>query len=315
MKSLYYICVQPATTYYAWQVEVMLNNFKKNNIDLGHVHLLMTIHNGQVSPEWEKLQNKYTEVGFYFYWDQRIRPIYISSVRPHVLKQHFSKNQYLSDAAIFYHDCDMVFTKPVNWDKFLDDDTWYLSDTISYIGAKYIKSKQYGVYERMCEIVGLHTDIPEQNEEHSGGAQYIIKNVDARFWDKVEQDSEMLYGFFLNHLSAFPEGCLNNYHPIQKWTADMWAVLWNAWYFNHNTKIVPEMNFTWAIGKSTDWESNYIFHNAGVIGENDRERLFFKGSYIYKLPYNIDLNDYDSQRCSYRYVEEILETARTSCLT
>lgn len=314
MKSLYYICVQPATTYYAWQVEVMLNNFKKNKINLKHVHILLATQNGQISPEWEKLEKKYTEVGFYFYRDQRIHPLYISSIRPHVLKQHFIQHPYLKDAVIFYHDCDMVFTKPVNWEHFLNDDTWYLSDTISYIGAKYIKSKKYGVYERMCEIVGLHPDIPEKNEQNSGGAQYIIKNVDAGFWDKVEQDSEALYKFFLNHLRAFPEGCLDYYHPIQMWTADMWALLWNAWYFNHDTKIVPELGFAWAFENIETWDSKSIFHNAGVIGNGGTVKLFFKGNYIHELPYNINQNEYDSQKCSYRYVKEILDTAQNSCL-
>ena len=40
MKNLRYICVQPRILYYAWQVEVMINNFIKNGIS-GNVANLM----------------------------------------------------------------------------------------------------------------------------------------------------------------------------------------------------------------------------------------------------------------------------------
>ena len=39
MKKLRYVCAQPANNYYAWQIEVMLNNFismgvNPNDIDI-----------------------------------------------------------------------------------------------------------------------------------------------------------------------------------------------------------------------------------------------------------------------------------------
>jgi hypothetical protein len=218
----------------------------------------------------------------------------------------------LVNEAIFYHDCDIVFTQPVSWEQFCDDDVWYLSDTASYIGANYIKSKKFGVYERMCEIIGIPENVPEENEIDSGGAQYIMKNVDATFWDKVERDSEKLYEFFIHHLKAFPES--STYHPIQMWTADMWAVLWNAWYFNHKTKVVPEMEFSWPVHPIHDWEKKKIFHNSGVIPEQIKHGIFYKGNYMNKLPYNIQPTDFSMERCTYKYVEEILETSQNSCL-
>jgi hypothetical protein len=311
MKSLRYICAQPATLFYAWQVEVMINNFLKNNIPPESIHIVSS-YTKHVPIEWLKLQDKYREVGFFFYADQRVYPVYVSSIRPHILKQHFIEHPYLKEDAIFYHDCDIVFTKPVTWEQFLADDTWYLSDTIGYIGANYIKSKKCGIYERMCEIVDISESIPIKNELSSGGAQYIMKNVDHVYWDKVERDSEALYQFFLYHLQAFPQS--PKYHPIQMWTADMWAVLWNAWYFKHETKVVKEMEFIWPNHRITDWDKHTIFHNAGIVGPGDNGGMFFKGSYSHTLPYNINPDDYNTERCSYRYVQEILDTAKTSCL-
>ena len=235
-----------------------------------------------------------------------------SSIRPHILKQHFIEHSYLTHNTIFYHDCDIVLTQPVTWEQFIHDNVWYLSDTIFYIGANYIKSKKYGLYERMCEIVNIPEDVPIKNELSSGGAQYIMKNVTYEFWDKVEKDSESLYQFFAHHLKAFPQS--PKYHPIQMWTADMWAVLWNAWYFGHTTVVPKEMDFIWPGHIISEWNTKYIFHNAGVTGPNTDKGLFYKSLYTHKLPYDINLSDYKKDRCSYLYVQEILETGKTSCL-
>jgi hypothetical protein len=314
MKNLRYICVQPAIEYYTWQVEVLINNFIKHGVNPNHMDIVCS-YKGTVPDVWRKMQATYNTVRFFFYEDTRENPKYISSIRPHILKKHFEAHPYLKDEAIFYHDSDIVFTQAVDFSHLLNDDIWYLSDTNSYINATYVKSKKYGVYERMCEIIGISQEIPENYDQHSGGAQYLMKNIDAAFWEKVESDCEKLYDFFLVHLKAFPEGCLKGYHPIQKWTADMWAVLWNAWYFGHDTQVIKELDFCWPGYKLDDWNNFKIFHNAGVTGDiNDKERLFYKGLYINKLPYDININDYNAEKCTTKYVEEILETVKKSCL-
>ena len=311
MKQIRYVCAQPAIDYYTWQVEVMINNFIKNGINPNHIDIVCSIKNNHIPENWKKLAGKYNYVRFFFYNDERVNPVYISSIRPHVLKKHFAAHPYLKEEAIFYHDCDIIFTRPPRWEQFLEDDVWYLSDTRFYIGAKYIKSKKFGIYEKMCEIVGIPENIPEENELNSGGAQYLMKNIDAAFWDKVYKDSEALYAYFLEHLKQHPQ--TPEYHPIQMWTADMWAVLWNGWYFGHQVKVVPEMEFAWPTQGLDMWEKCTIFHNAGVVG-NKHERLFYKGMYQNTLPYDIKLEDYDEKHGTIKYVQEILETAKRSCL-
>lgn len=308
-KKLQYICVQPRLIYYAWQVEVMINNFIKNGIEPDKINIICSTQNNIIVDSWKKLVEGYEKVKFFFYEDTRENSKYISSIRPHILAKHFTKHTELQNDVIFYHDCDMIFTKPVSWDKFLDDDVWYASDAISYIGARYIKEKEYGIYEKMCDIIGIDKSIPEMNEFDSGGAQYIMKNVDATFWEKVYYDSEKLYEFFLEHLEQYPE--TDSYHPIQKWTADMWALLWNAWYFKHQVKVVPEMAFAWPTQDASDWYKHLIFHNAGVSSE--QTGMFCKVNYIKRLPYDITL-DYDTNRCSIHYAKEILDTAKVSKL-
>jgi len=295
------MCVQPATVYYAWQVDVMIHNFLKNGIGPEQIQIVAVTR--EVESSWQQLQRKYPTVSFFFYEDTRTSRTYISSIRPHVLTKHFEKYPELKDCAIFYHDCDMVFTKPVNWDKFLTDDVWYLSDTISYIAAPYIKSKKFGVYENMCEIVGIDQTVPEVNEKNSGGAQYIMKNVDATFWTKVERDSEELYKFFQQHLAQHPQS--SEYHPIQMWTADMWAVLWNAWYFNHTVQVVKEMEFCWPGNDIKKWDTHDIYHNAGVTDSG--RKLFHKSRYIQKFPIGLDIEAFDNSKCTIKYINEIQE--------
>jgi hypothetical protein len=314
MKTLRYICVQPAIDYYTWQVEVVIHNFIKNGVNPNHMDIVCS-YKGTVPEVWRTLQKTYNNVRFFFYEDTRKDPKYISSIRPHILKKHFEAHPELKDDAILYHDSDIVLTQQADFSHLLDDDVWYLSDTNSYINASYIKSKKFGIYERMCEIVGIAEDIPEKYNEHSGGAQYLMKNIDDAFWEKVEKDSEALYEFFLDHLKAFPQGCLKGYHPIQKWTADMWAVLWNAWYFGHDTKVIKELDFCWPGNNVEQWDRLKIFHNAGVTEKTrDEDRFFFKGDYIKKLPYDITPEDYNPEKCTYKYVQEILETAQKTCL-
>lgn len=312
MKIVRYMCAQPAIDYYTWQVEVMLLNFIKHGINPNHIDIVCGIKNGQIPDNWIKLANCYKFVRFFFYEDDRISPAYISSIRPNLLKKHFATFPELKDDIIFYHDSDMIFTRPVApiISQFMNDDIWYCSDTRFYIGADYIKSKNHGIYEEMCKIIGIAENIPEDNEQNSGGAQYIMKNIDAEYWEKVERDSETLYKFFLEHLKEHPE--TSEYHPIQKWTADMWAVLWNAWYFGHSVKTPKELDFTWGTQSTSDWDKNLIFHNAGVLA-SEREKLFYKGDYIHKLPYQLD-NFVADNMASHKYLQEIIETSERSCL-
>jgi hypothetical protein len=317
MKNLRYICVQPRLLYYAWQVEVMINNFIKHGINPNNIDILVAWNPNDLTTSiqanvdaWDKLAAHYSSVRFFFYQDTRQYPIhYISSVRPNILKQHFKVYPELESEVIFYHDCDIVFTKQPNWNKFLHDKVWYLSDTNSYINSDYILSKGQDVYDKMCEIVEIDSLIPKLMNSNSGGAQYILKNIDAKYWEKIEKDSEQLY-YQISQLNNHKKVADPTHHELQIWCADMWAVLWNGWLRGNETKVVSEMDFSWATDPIKRWEETTIFHNAGVT---DMGKYFYKGIYQNQLPYNIE-DTFDEQFCSKLYFNEIKETAQKSCL-
>lgn len=317
MKNLRYICVQPRTLYYAWQVEVMINNFLKRGLNANYIDVLIAWNPDDLTstPEnidlWNKLSSHYNNIRFFFYQDTRKKPIqYISSIRPNILKQHFQKYPELKNEAIFYHDCDIVFTKNPDFNHLLNDDIWYLSDTNSYINSKYILSKGQDVYDKMCEILGMHPAIPKLMNDQSGGAQYIMKNVDHFFWEKVEIDCENLYRE-VSKINAKKKQEDPNYHELQIWCADMWAVLWNCWLLGNQTKIVPEMNFSWGTDQISRWEETTIYHNAGITCSCGGQ--FYKANYMNKLPYGIELRIDKNKNC-YNYYLEVKETEKKTCL-
>jgi len=317
MKNLRYVCAQPRLVYYAWQVEVMINNFIKNGINPNNIDVVVAWNPNDKTNEdstvqmWNKLASHYDSVRFFFYQDTRKQPInYISSIRPNVLKQHFAAYPELKDEAIFYHDCDIAFTKQINFDHLKDDDVIYLSDTNSYINYDYIISKGQDVYDKMCEIVGMPKMIPKLMNKHSGGAQYILKNIDSEYWDKVETDSENLYRE-ISLLNSEKKATDPSHHELQIWCADMWAVLWNLWLRGQNTTVTKDMDFCWGTDTTNRWKETSIYHNAGVTCSCGGK--FYKANYVDSLPYNLDLR-IKEESCSGLYYNEIKEVETKSAL-
>jgi hypothetical protein len=296
----------------------MINNFIKQGINPNNIDILVAWNpNDDTSkPEnieaWSKLASHYSSVRFFFYQDTREQPIYyISSVRPNVLKQHFKAHPELESEAIFYHDCDIVFTRKPDFSAFLNDNIWYLSNTNSYINYDYIISKGLDVYDKMCEITNIDKLIPKLMNSNSGGAQYIMKNVDWVYWEFVERDSEKLFKE-ITELNNIKKSNDPNYHELQIWCADMWAVLWNGWMLGNETKVVPEMDFSWATDSISRWDETLIYHNAGATCGCGG--TFYKALYVDLLPYSLNTDKFDKEKNCYNYVLEIKETAQKSCL-
>jgi hypothetical protein len=301
-----FICCQPAIDYYTWQVEVMINNFIRNGVDPKDIHIVCGYSNERLG-NWEKLKESYKDVSFFFYKDTRKNPTYISSIRPNILHQHWVANPYLENETIFYHDCDITFTKPIDFGDILQDDICYVSNTVSYIGANYVRSKGEHYLDLMTDIVGINKDLVISQEKNSGGAQYILKNIPAKFWEKVYYDSETLWRMVNIQIKKDKPA-----HAIQIWCADMWAVLWNLWFFRKQVEVTDKMSFAWGTSAIADWDKHPIYHNAGVVG--DKTDMFFKGMYQTRTPYDIELTTFNTNYCCYKYAEEILKTKEVTCL-
>lgn len=325
MQKPILLCVQPYIIYYAWQVEVMLHNF----ISLGipkdfDVHILLVYNELDSNHDsnmklFKKLEDGFkihypNTANFYYYADTRQLPnYYISALRPNALKQHYAVFPELKERVVFYHDCDVLFTKYPQFifDCMQDDSNWYVSDTVSYIGHQYILSKGQDVMDKMCEIVGIPEELVKAKQKESGGAQYILKGVDASFWEKVEIDCERLFVEITNFNNEKKKAD-PTHHELQIWCADMWSILWNAWLHGFNTNIIPEMDFCWATDNISRWDNVYIYHNAGATGQAE---LFYKYEFVNKLPYALKGRDYDKTLSGYRYFEIVQEYGRKTLLS
>lgn len=312
MKNLRFISAQPAIPYYTWQVEVMLNNFLEMGINLNNVDVVCWKENGTIPEAWSKLANNYA-ARFFFYDDTRITKNYISSIRPNILKQHFKKYPELKDETIFYHDCDIIFTKPISeWitDEMINDEKWYGSDTRWYIGHNYIKSKGDDVLDLMCDIVGIDKKLVEKNELNSIGAQYIMKGVSHYFWERVEKECELLFKD-VSELNNIKKQKDPKHHELQIWCADMWAVLWNGWKLGYETICDERLQFSWATSNEDDYKKYNIMHNAGVTSSDGGR--FYKAQYMNTLPYGEKLK-ITKNTASWYYWEWVRKTGKKSVL-
>lgn len=299
MTDVKFICAQPAIDYYTWQVEVMIQNFMAQGVNPNNIEIVSS-YQDSIPKSWTTLAAHYNYVRFFFYPDKRFKPNYVSSIRPHILHQHWTAFPELAQATVFYHDCDIALSKQVNFSAMLSDSTCYVSDTVSYIGAAYIRSKGEHYLDLMTDIVGIDKQFIIDRESESGGAQYLIKNVPADFWLKVYNDSENLFRLVNKQIAKDQPD-----HALQIWCADMWAVLWNLWYYDKEVRVTPELSFSWGTSHINEWDNHPIYHNAGVTSN---KQMFYKADYMNKLPYGLSLDQISDQYCSYNYAKIILNT-------
>ena len=297
MKTL---IVFPDLPYFNWQVLVQINNFIRFGYADKMIYVVGKNVGKNISPQLKGVLDN-MPVEYYVYDDTREGAHYPSSLRPHLMDKFFTEHPEMSGETFLYTDPDVLFSKPLSFGTLEKNDTWYLSDTKSYIDSRYIRSKSDELFDTMCKIVKVDNEVVVSNDDSAGGAQYLMKNLNAEFWKKVYKDSEDLYGFMKR-----TEGYYNPEHPIQSWTADMWAVLWNAWYFGHETKIASRMSFSWSTDVIANYENHNLFHNAGVM---QQKNMFSKVRHQ-KNPFDKEFSHVSKEYCSYKYVEEIEDTKK-----
>lgn len=282
--------------YYLWQCLVQINNFMKYGYDEDTVYI---ISSSNISPvlqsflDCDRIKSK-----FFIYKDERQNSIYPVSLRHHILQKFYTENTEYNNEAVFLTDPDVVFTKKLDFTKMENDEFWHFSDTRSYIDSNYIKSKSVQLFKEMCNIVKVTPEKVSANDPNAGGAQYLMKGINADFWKKSYDDSEKLYA----HMKK-----TEDVTKIQSWTSDMWSIFWNGLYFGHKIRINKELDFCWPHEHINRWYETNIFHNAGIPG--DSETHFSKITYQVS-PFNKDIK-VNNNNCTYMYYQEVKETEKT----
>lgn len=283
--------------YYLWQCLVQINNFMKYGYDSDTVYIIASSNPSSVLKSM--MNNPKIKSKFFIYKDERQNVNYPVTLRHHILEKFYRENPEYEKETILLTDPDVVFTKKLDFTNMINDEYWHLSDTRSYISSRYIKRVSEKLFIEMCNIVGVSPKEIESLDDNAGGAQYLMKGINAEFWKKCHDDSEKLY----NHMNDTKK-IYNKYGEIQSWTADMWAILWNGVYYGHKIKINKDMDFCWPTENIKRWDETYIFHNAGIAG--DSETHFSKITYQ-TSPFNKYLHSNDDN-CTYMYIKEIKNT-------
>lgn len=292
MRELKFVCAQPSDVYYVWQVHLWLESLKSHGHSDKAVVLVFTPRDRNDDfTNWKRVEALYPEAEFAYYKDQHqisdMLGIYIPILRPYVLWRYFREHPQMVSKAVMYCDCDILFTDKFDINSLIEDDVNYLSDTNSYINASYFDSKVKDVLPEKLEefktrdilsevtsLIGINRQIAEEHNLHSGGAQYLLKNIDAKFWSKMMNDTIMIRTYLMNvNKQFFP----TEDKGFQSWCADMWGVLWNLWLRDVEVKVVPEMDFAWAPDPIEKLQKCGIYHNAGLnteLFEQDKDHIY-----------------------------------------
>jgi len=344
--QLKFIQVSPYDSFYNFQVEIQLTNLRKHGYSKDYTALVYIPFEGShnsVPQIWRDLQKKFPEAKFYFYKDvdnectqEFMRIGYAPLLRPWTLQKHFALFPELQSDAIFYLDADVILHRPIDFEKFLNDDICYLSYTGgrfkrgNYIGVEYLQGKEdecipelkeelqnLDVISKMAQMGNTTKEVVLENAENTGGAQYLLKNIDSSFWGRVYNTCVEMKPFLAQtNQQYFPgdnSGDKEN-RGYQSFCTDMWAVLYNLWGTNRTTRTPPELDFAWATDPISKLDTVSIMHNAGVTSNimnlNGEDEIFFhKAEWVYKNPHlhRDIINNTTSKYCTRVYADAILE--------
>jgi len=317
MKEILFVSAQPDVPYFIWQIKLYVNNFIDKGIDPNQIHVVLGLVLGKTEPSKGAKELVNLGINTHFFIDNRVKKHYIPSIKPYLISKWIQSNPDYGNV-FFLHDADIMFRELPKFNRLLNDEVSYLSDTIGYIGYDYImdcckryeskhpNSENGQLISEMTEIIGIDVETIKENQENSGGGQYLIKNTTCELWDKIYKDSTTLYDKMLDYQKRFPI----NPGQIQFWTAEMWSLLWNLWMYGFETKITNEFEFCWATDDINKYNTTPILHMAGVT-QDLKTTKFFKGDYINidpieELRKNPNVFDYiDSNSSTIKYIENM----------
>lgn len=302
----------PDHSYFVWQLYVQMLNFREYGIEQDAIILVAVTT--EPSAKMEAFR-QWTKASVIYYQDTRVNKEYASSIRPHLLAKYFRSER--APEVFFYHDQDIIFIQKPDIDKLAAGQTCYVApepvtpnDYLSSVYCRKFDKDGKSHFSDICTIIGIDKETVIANDANCGGAQYIIKNVDYKFWEKVEHDCEAVY----QHLRADTEKnkATAPYH-IQIWTSDMWAVIYNLWLLGKETRQCEEIGFNWPYEAPT----KPIMHNAGITASNENNKdgkpVYFNKSRFNggDFPFGKDFSYVSKGIAQYKYIQYFNELLMT----
>jgi hypothetical protein len=292
----------PDSKYYLWQILVQITNFR----DMGYeedLHIPVIYFHNKPSERLIQLStSKELKCHWHLYPNNRIKKWYSATMKPYLVGKYFE--EFIGERTTTYHylDPDCIFTKPMDFTPFMvDTNTWFGSDTGSYTGEKYIKSKGNQLFYDICELVGVNPSLIEGKRGWEVGAQYFIKNNDPAMWFEIEDKSADLYKFLQETRSKYN---MDGKKPLQIWCCEMYVTQMIALKYGIELKVSPLMNFHWSSHNIKNWFNKPYYHNAGQTKDNGKD--FYKSGYK-TSPFRKKINVI-STSASYNYLQLVRKT-------
>jgi hypothetical protein len=136
MEDIIFVSAHPDVPYFHWQTKLYIHNFIQKGIEPKNIHTIFsTLNNNKLSEG--AIELKHYGINVHSYKDERKIKSYIPSIKPYLISK-WLKEFPENGNCFFLHDADIIFRELPNFKEILNDDICYLSDTIGYIGYKYI---------------------------------------------------------------------------------------------------------------------------------------------------------------------------------
>ncbi len=285
-----YLLAQPADLRFQWELDVALTNIRSLDSDTPIVVLFLLGSQAVV----EHIQSRYSGLEVHAYKDERMYNNYLATVRPYLMYRYLKEDGMREQEDYFQIDSDIIFRELPDFSKMpLEGRVCWASDCSGYIDYEYLITRQKGerIVGKFSEILNIPVETIRKTP--GGGAQWLMSKPTANLWWHIWQDSQLLYDY-LDPINS----------NIQKWTAEMWAQLYNLVKYGWEVKIHPELDFCRPTDDIKMWDAVKILHNAGVMGE-DASSLFFKGKYLQDTPFEDDLSWVRRDKASRKYADAV----------
>ena len=286
-----YITSQHATTKFKWQLSVYICSLLSLGVSPKDVVVLFSNSNTAV-PKYIK---EHYGVDVHVYDDRREEKSYIPSIKPYLVYRYLDENVDARHEDYVYTDSDIIIREPLDFKKVpANSNNWYGSDCGGYLNLGYLNyvNNSTKVINTMKSVIGVSDDDIKGINSNCIGAQYVISNPSPEYFKKVYQDSSKLYKETTKIDTNF-----------QHWVAEMYATLWNLPVFGITPHVSDELSFTWGTGTAEEFNTNKIYHDAGVV--DGSKGLFYKGDYNDREPFKDDFSSIDKDTASYWYTQYI----------
>ena len=257
----------PDAPYYLWQALVQIAHFREMGYEEDAHYLFIFF--GEPSGILRRLfESDELRCYMHAYPDTREDRSYSASMAPWLLGQFFEQFPDQARETFNFLDPDCIFTHPMDFSPYEQDDgCWYGSDTRSYSGADYIRSKGEPLFLEICEIAGITPEQVLAHDHNSIGAQSFIRGAGADFWHNVADKSTRAY----RHMVATADKYSPDGNPIQAWCAYLYVQQYETILHGFTPIADDRLQFHWANHDAADWDRRAYFHNAGVVAENGRD--------------------------------------------